>query len=479
MKTSVTFLQLAIVALVSLSAQIGVKAEHLTDVPINLKLSPGALSPWLYGDIRDSGYLNVAELKFGVVEAQTDSSFVEVVVSILPDDWTRTTANNQQGKDMLQAMGVGASGNDNKYHECCTQEAIDANACDDLGSLIVSHKKGIFRSISVEIGANMLSRNQSLAMEGVVSFEFTSHVALVFANCNTNQSPVTIKGDVIWMSYVASNRLPLSVVLMMAHMALACWFRFLMVQNQNSRIKMEEWIFGTLLLAVAAATFSTVLMTVEVVYDHQVSILMLMAELVNACKHIASRCLYVTVALGLGVVTASLEKTTKSAIIAVGASWLAASSLNAATEIMDPYNDKNFVTSLTGKLVTLLNFVFFIWIPIALMLGTIKGLKAVGDQELKLNRYRIMMRIYILAVILTFLLWVLFFWDMISDGGREFDLTSVVVGNELIYFVVLACIAVLWRPNPDAQNYSYVLLMEEDDEGNGNFDLEMTVTDTK
>jgi len=59
----------------------------------------------------------------------------------------------------------------------------------------------------------------------------------------------------------------------------------------------------------------------------------------------------------------------------------------------------------------------------------------------------------------------------------------VVETEEVIYLLVLACIAVLWKPNPDAQEYGYYVLLGDQDEptrgdGSTEFDLELTETNT-
>jgi len=46
--------------------------------------------------------------------------------------------------------------------------------------------------------------------------------------------------------------------------------------------------------------------------------------------------------------------------------------------------------------------------------------------------------------------------------------------NDIIYFVPLACVAILWKPNPNQLSYSYVLL--DDDEEYDIKDLELTET---
>merc|ERR1712157_558999 len=83
-----------------------------------------------------------------------------------------------------------------------------------------------------------------------------------------------------------------------------------------------------------------------------------------------------------------------------------------------------------------------------------------NGEECKLMRYRWILRIFFLAIALSIGQIVLFFWDMIKSGGRNYDLESVRIGNEVIHLIALACIAYLWRPNPSQRQFAYVLLDE-------------------
>merc|ERR1740139_497956 len=93
------------------------------------------------------------------------------------------------------------------------------------------------------------------------------------------------------------------------------------------------------------------------------------------------------------------------------------------------------------------------------------------EEHAKLVRYKWFMAIYFLTATLSFFESMLYRIDR-ENGGQRFNRSTMREANDLIYLVPLACVAVLWRPNPNQQMYSYVLL--EDDKEDEINDIELT-----
>jgi len=477
-----------------------VQAETRTEEFANFKISPTKLSsPPLYGKVTGSGYVDVAALNLFVTRPQNHTVFVDVAIAIIPDEYENILLDEGE-EGLLLTAGIGAEGTrDGIYYGCCTDDAIAAGACsiddnnnnnnggngefyDEKDRIIVRNWKNV-RLSTFEIFPNSLDYNGTIAMAGVRGFEVTTHTAIVFGNCDSLQGQyemVLVQGTVIWLSYIAGNSLPLVLVLGIAHLSLMLWFRRLMQTNESTRIRIEEWIYATTVLAFVSTVLLAIRYAVESSSDREMYGVRFLSDIADAVKGVVSRCLYVMMALGWGVTKPSLRLSTRITIQTIGGVWIIARTFDDfyAKLYFTPLEPPAIMTSIMLYIPPLANFFIFFWIPVALC-RTMSELAA-NQEHRKLQRFRWMLRIFFLAIVLTILEIFLFFWDMIKDGGREYDAMSIVEGNNIIYFLILLCIAMLWRPNPEAPEYGYVLLGEDEEDNDLHFnnnDMELVERD--
>jgi len=451
-----------------------IKAELRTTNDLNWKIPAQSVSETLVGIVHGSGYLNFAELKFAFEHRSENSNTVtvEVVASILPNDYKKREAEGQyESKNgvaqapLLQAMGIGAE-KDNQFYTCCDNNAYNAKVCDNLGGLIISDDSVIDRYDKIVFDPDMTVGNASIGMDAVVIFDFTTHVGFTVANCNFTSvsygesNALSVTGGLIWNSYIAKNTFSYSMLILLSHLALLCWFRYRMNLHKSYRIRVENWILCVLSFAFADAFFDLLLDLVEASAEREIVWLRSIADLVNGAAHVISRCLYVVVALGLGVNKTSLQNQTQGMIavlaLVIFMTKIASEEMGIAHLLKrQKYGNDEEAMNQIGFY---LNLVFFIWIPVA-MNRTMKTLQS-NKEFHKINRYEWMFKIYFLTIILTIIMIVFFFVDMIQTGGQKFDLTSIDEGNRLIYIVILTCISVLWQPNPQAPEFGYALLAD-------------------
>jgi len=444
---------------------IKVSAESWTEDNVDFTLDPsgtlgGIMSPASAWDIHGSGYLNFAELAVNVVDNdknwEESPVFIDAVIFFLtekPDDLSEWQKNS-----------IGAVGSDGSVHYCCTSTVLNEGgrvvcAENQIGTLIVNNDRDDILGVTHRMVQN------SVGMEGVVSVDETKHMVIVFGYCDdaiddlqVKAPAVRITGSVIWVSYVSGNTIPLYAVLALLATGLAVWYQRLMTKHIESRIRVEEWILRTLGLSAAALGLETIRIATEVYSDNEPFVLEFISDVTGSVASAASRCLYLVLALGLGVVTSRLSKRTNVLLgICLGGYVLGLSVIDA----MDLVERGPFI-AIIENIVFVMDVIFLVWIPCALC-ATMGYLKRNGE-GLKLVRYRWILRIFWLAIFLSVAQIGGFFFDMIQTGGRNYDLETVRDGNEVIHLVVLFCIANLWRPNPSQQQYSYVLLEGENDE---------------
>lgn len=193
------------------------------------------------------------------------------------------------------------------------------------------------------------------------------------------------------------------------------------------------------------------------------------------------------VAMGWGVVRASLAMLTFLGIVGMGTTYLLSTCLFDIYYTID-WGDTNDSSSSNiegsgevqetevGDLVDVclwlsfyIDIVFMIWIPSA-MCQTMHYLKTT-NQLRKLERYQVLLKIMMVAVLLTIITIIL-----AVTGTFGLSLMDIGEGNEINFFIILTFVAMVWRPNPNAREFAYAMELGtggDDDDMNGTTDLEL------
>lgn len=184
---------------------------------------------------------------------------------------------------------------------------------------------------------------------------------------------------------------------------------------------------------------------------------------IGVLKRGISRCLILVVSLGWGVVRDDLGHQMRK-IVALGIVYVGTS---AARDIMTFFAvTENETLSIDEEedIVTILTFVvaavdvtFYMWILDALN-GTMQYLENM-NQHMKLKRY-LRLRCILLLSILFAVVWSVFgIVDNYLDEGmfEEEKEWAIQALWEVNYLFVLVAVSILWRPNPNAKDYAFVM----------------------
>jgi len=415
---------------------------------------------------------------------EVGASQVDIVAFPLPD----SCANSHSGCDWT-TLGVGAKTTDGTLRWCCSQDSVDLGLCtggDNLGRLIV--QPGTFtgeqRSISVPTTGSMSKKLKN----GIMNFDQTGRFVVVFANCNEHGREIMVEGNAVWKS--KNGYLPGELFgfmyfydfLFLVYLALAAWFGYLMKQNVASRIPIEKWIFMTIVLGLLELLFRVADYMSWNSDGVRSNGLTYVGILFGVLKHAISRCLVVMVSLGWGVVRDDLGSALLRIII-LGIIYIGVA---AAREFMILFAVEDMQTLSYDQEVelfdaaTVLTFVvaavdviFIMWILDALN-GTMQYLENMS-QTRKLQRY-LKFRTILLFAILFAVIWAVFsLVDTYDEDGivREEHEWVVDAATEVNYLFVLIGVSWLWRPNPSAKEYAYVMELATTG-GDGETELELT-----
>ena len=402
---------------------------------------------------------------------EENGTYIDIAVFRLPRSCARTT----KGCDWAD-LGVGKrSDYDDSMRWCCSDEAIDLGICDEeeigYGRLIIDKDKykGEHRSVVVPSTGPMAKSISNGLME---QSESGTYVVL-YANCNERGREVYVTGESVWKSvhgYVPGELYGFMIfytVITVIYFGLLIWYGISMYVNEKSRIKIENWILFAICLGLLEMIFRTGDYFVWNADGYRSPFIMWIAVLAGALKQGLSRCLIVMVSLGWGVVRDSLGSAQRTLIVFLGAVYIlvtAVSDLMVVFAIEDmnslSYTTEEHIFTVVKKLTVIasfIDFIFIIWILYALY-TTMRYLRNM-NQSCKLERY-VKLRCLLLFLIMFATMWTVFMLvDSVNEESilQEEHAWTTDAASEIKYLFLLIGVAFLWRPNPSAREYAYVM----------------------
>lgn len=461
-------------------------------VPIeHLGLTPANEVQFIQGYFPGEGYIDLGELVFSTNANYTsptthlDVAVVRVPTHVCPDapPTMADMAVTCPKSTWMEHTGIGARMGGGWWW-CCNQKVI--GTC-PAASTPKEHES------SSSSSGNSNNNNQAYLMVNEKVMDGTLHhldlppvanttipvqdsqffadekggyFVILMANCDTMRGQaVDVNGTVRFVSLeealeeILKEEVPFYAWASLAYIVLFFWFAHLMHVNKESRIRLEEWIFGTLAVAMAEVLLHGVEYLLWSRTGHRNAFLALIAAIAFGFKHGVFRGLLVYLCSGVGVTCAALEPVANRTLIILTTAYVALSTAlyylifieqRQASSIESAY-DTSFLAQMEGNIILtmmIIDLIFLVWIPKALK-RTIEHLR-LTNQERKLERFRWLVRVLIAAITVTFLLIGL----VLVNATDALDLSKA---NEINVFVILTLISVLWRPNPMAREYCYVM----------------------
>lgn len=473
-------------------------AENRSEQHLYVELGPHEASATI-GLIHGWGFLSYENLTFtrsikedeeDQDESQTD---IDIVVSTLPEydgkKWTNYQyigGEPENDREFWHTLGIGNFHENSGFHICCTEDAFQMGVCDDYGRLIVSDTSEEKVITQAKIREGNTTNDPLSEWRSSAHFDYTTPVVLIIANCGANADETLVEGQLIWMSYTSLSAIPVKLVLAIAHLVLFLWYRYQMFLNRPTRIQVEVWINGVLALAAVSTATVFAYTSLETILSREVLWLRVLSDFAAKTTQVVSRCLYVAIALGLGVTKVQLSVLTQSAIVILGLAVLfSKETADVMGDIAFAKRDNNFGDDFNQerheflKLQFELNMLFEVWIPLAL-LWTMHEMRKMNVEPQKLQRHKWLFRLYFLSWLVTSgMVGSYLLMRYILRTGHGSLLSSIFRSNgvdravineihNVAYWITLVCMAILWKPSPEAPMYGYVALTDSwDQEGVG------------
>mmetsp|Transcript_16206 Transcript_16206/g.21489 ORF Transcript_16206/g.21489 Transcript_16206/m.21489 type:complete len:584 (-) Transcript_16206:558-2309(-) len=412
----------------------------------------------------DGGDLRLLDTEFSGT-----STFIDVVLFHEPKSCSDSNGCLWTG------LGVGKDDGEGNLRWCCSDDAIELGLCDGSedhkGRLIIDPKtfKGEHRFLTVPASGKL---EETIKYGKIDEKGETGKYVLVMANCSEKGRNVKVDGKYEWKSkhgYLPGNlfgELYFFVTLTVIYFLTFLWYSISMKCNEDSIIPIQQWILLTIFIGLLEVFFKGGDFFVWNEDGVRLWFAMYTGIILGVSKRAISRCLIVMVSLGWGVIRDTLGEQMKK-IIALGFIYFGCST---ARDIMTVFGiTENQLLSIDQEeeifdLVTILTFVvaamdvtFYMWILDSLN-GTMQYLENMS-QNMKLQRY-LRLRCILLFSILFAVVWAVFgIVDNLMDGhmmevSNEWLVSAV---WELNYLIVLIAVAWLWKPDPKAKEYAYVM----------------------
>jgi len=425
------------------------------------------------GFIASPGYVDVGGLTFTTIddnESKDQSSQLEMVLFNEP----KSCAKVGQECDWA-SLGIGGEDTNGDLRWCCWEDAIELGLCkgrpEEYGKLIIDQEKftGQYRSLTIPG-----SGHQDLQMKfGKMDVkEPSGKYVLLMSNCNVEGRDLEASGKYVWMSdhgYLPGDlfgEMYFYVALTIGYAILFAWYGFSMKKHEESRIPIQNYVIICIGIGFAEVFFRAGDYWVWNEDGSRFWFAMYTGIFMGVVKRSISRCLMVMVSLGWGVVlddlSANLKKIYFLGSLYFGTS-LAADVLKVFSivenEVLGAQVEEELfdIVAILTFIVASLDVTFYLWILDSLS-GTMQYLEEM-DQKRKLQRYLKLRLVFLLSILFT-VVWAIFGMVNTYMEARMLDEKhewGVEAAWEVNYFAVLAAVSFLWKPDPHAKEYAYVM----------------------
>lgn len=380
-----------------------------------------------------------------------------------PDAAASRFTEKQPRNQLIQALifeigdrpSLGSRLDGDSYALCCSPELVDSEGC-KLGEVIMRTTESWPKSIFIQFYGNQIEATEN---QETVEIEKTGLYSLFFIFCDPELYGTVINGKSVWKNptgYLPGRLAPnmkfygfLSLaylILGLAWLSQYCrfWRDILQLQNYISLVialgmcEMALWYFD----------YSNHNMT-----GYRPAGITLWAVTFGAIRKTVSRCLLLIVSMGYGVVRPTLGGLT-SRVLLLGAIYFI------AVEGLDFMEDVGAINDMAGKEkfllllpVAVLDAIFIMWIFTSLSRTLEKLL--VRKLTAKLELYRKFTNTLAVVVVLS-IAWIGYEVFFRYTYGEHWQNEWIIMAFwNVISFVLLCVVCLLWAPSKNATRYAY------------------------
>ncbi|KAL6062126.1 Transmembrane protein 87A [Balamuthia mandrillaris] len=362
--------------------------------------------------------------------------------------------------DRLEDVGLLWHG---RRYYCCTATLRDGGHCRHVGRLLLpTHTNN-----TIDFWYTYLPFGQSrtITYNQTISIAESDVYYAYFVNCGqSNAGQLLMSGDIVWKNpygYLPGDDLgflPFYVLLTALYGVLLLLWLLPTIRYRQKLLPLQHTLTGVLVLGQLESFF---LLLNYIYYNSNGTLslgLLVTGVTLNTLKRTISRMLLLAVCLGLGTLKKRLPL---NMLIGMAIYAVAYFIFSEISEIIDDLQEKTLTPispywmAVSLIPVFILDALIFLWLALALMM-TISNLTRAGNQETKLKMYKSLGQLLIALFFLSFFM-------MLGEGfavGLHADGWWKIWWMwdsywQFLYWVTVAAVAWIWRPNPNNERFAY------------------------
>eukprot|EP01119_Soliformovum_irregulare_P004154 TRINITY_DN15168_c0_g1_i1.p1 TRINITY_DN15168_c0_g1~~TRINITY_DN15168_c0_g1_i1.p1 ORF type:complete len:511 (-),score=113.00 TRINITY_DN15168_c0_g1_i1:56-1588(-) len=369
---------------------------------------------------------------------------------------------------------------DGVNYVCCWQEQFDKGQCTNLGRIIIMDNitnvpVGKFRQWTMTWDNSTWGDNLSLKQH--INFDWEGVWSFVIINCGTTDKTekrdIVTNGEVVMMNPYGQlpgslwALLPLYFLMVSLYFVVGAVWIVLTYIYRHDIMRLQHGITLVLVLAflenlISAADYAT--------YNDRGKISLafnLFSVIFSVLKKTSSYLLLLIVCMGWMIVRPDIEKKKKAALCIIGFLYLGVEGIYEFIAMLrytpdtQSLNVPEAVEILFLVPASILDFIFLFWIFWSLM-QTLLFLKTKRQDE-KFRMYKVLAIVLLVAYVLSFT----FFCIQLGAqyNGKFTDWWKgwfIFTGYwNILYWILLVVLGVLWRPNANNSRYAYSIQIED------------------
>jgi len=380
-------------------------------------------------------------------------------------------ANTKKGCDWA-GLGIGISDIEGERY-CCTIEDVKSRLCTKEDILIIDKEK--FDEVG-EHSLVFLPDDGSIAKLDKPKMDTragSGKYTLAMALCNSKERKVSVSGDVFWKSkhgYLPGELIyeyNFSIFIMVVYCLLMASYAYSMWKYRDASIGIQNWILVSIFLGLIVMVLNVVDFAGWNSSGSRQKSVIYAWIFFGGLEGSISRCLLVMVSMGWGVVRDTIGDQMKK----IAAAGLLYSILSFADEFLEIYSashsqvqerqegdsETQLFRIVIGFAKAMMELIFYIWILDSLN-GTMQYLENM-NQSMKLKRYLRLRLILLISILFAMVVITYIFVNGKNDGNviGNGDQWAIEAAWDANYMFILIGVAFLWRPNPDAKQYAFVM----------------------
>jgi hypothetical protein len=373
--------------------------------------------------------------------------------------------------DYYEKVGIAYKGD---FYLCCNAMLKEKGICKEINSILINDTSFIQNANIYLSETNFVSQNKELHYWGRKTAFFnpltlTSDITLqrkgmwyfYSTYCTENENTLNVKGTLEWrnsLGYLSGQIFPFIFIfpfVTATYFILLIWYLIMIIRHHVNIMGIQIFLQIVILLGLLEGIWWSMVYTQ---YNNKGSINWLHAvigSMLTSAKITSFRITFLLIGLGYTITKPKLTLREKIGSVIITISFFVTESFNEYFQYANGYEvDVNFIfQSISVFFISAVDTVFTLWIGYEFYQRVINS-----EGFAKKKMYRRIFSIFLLIVIISVIIFIFEFFVAISGLENDIWQWSWVWEAywQLVYVISTVIITIIWRPNAQNIQYSFV-----------------------